>query len=170
MSKGPQDEKSECEHMPGLESDTPVPGNPALNLTLRPYEASCELFTSELDPCDAPPKKKAKQERAIFEIEVPCLFFGVTFGEDAVLSKQPRLCPSCKKCAVSAPSAESNKTTKNGRDSLADAVSSETLSRASSRPAIMLLNVELHRAYEDATRKSQSESQRRVTYRGSLVL
>ncbi|KAL3205510.1 hypothetical protein MRX96_040800 [Rhipicephalus microplus] len=43
MSKGPQDGKSECEYMPGLESATPVPGNPALNLTLTPYEASGEL-------------------------------------------------------------------------------------------------------------------------------
>lgn len=62
MSKGPQDGKSECEYMPGLESTPPVPGNPALNLTLRPYEASSELCASELDPCGAPPKKKIKTE------------------------------------------------------------------------------------------------------------
>ncbi|KAL3195252.1 hypothetical protein MRX96_015897 [Rhipicephalus microplus] len=61
MSKDPQDGKSECEYMPCLESATSVTGNPALNFTLKPYEVSGELFTSELDPCDAPPKKKASK-------------------------------------------------------------------------------------------------------------
>ncbi|KAL3234744.1 hypothetical protein MRX96_003387 [Rhipicephalus microplus] len=72
MSKGPQDGKSECEYMPGLESATPVPGNPALNLTLRPYEASGELCKSELDPCGAPPKKKASK----FFRRKPCTLGG----------------------------------------------------------------------------------------------
>ncbi|KAH9376662.1 hypothetical protein HPB48_005873 [Haemaphysalis longicornis] len=79
MSKGPQDGKSECEYVPGLDMAPPVPGNPALNLTLRPYES--ELCPgSELDPCGAPAKKKIKMEGS----QEPLEYDGVPLSDEPV--------------------------------------------------------------------------------------